>query len=78
MLQRKPHKKQKHKQHRSLPKHLLSTVGHSLTPQWGAAHAEIQVPSGENTELEGSPFEAWGRSVCGHTCYANCHGFLPR
>ena len=24
---------------------------------------EIEVPSDENTELEGSPFKAWGRSV---------------
>ena len=27
-------------------------------PQWGAADAEIKVPSGENTELERSPFKA--------------------
>ena len=39
-----------------------STVGikshyASLTaPQWGAADAEIQVPSGENTGLKRSPF----------------------
>ena len=25
-------------------------------PQWGAADAEIKVPSGENTELKRSPF----------------------
>ena len=27
------------------------------TPQWGAADAEIEVPSGENTELKRSPFK---------------------
>ena len=26
-------------------------------PQWGAADAEIKVPSGENTELKRSPFK---------------------
>ena len=30
-------------------------------PQWGAADAEIKVPSGENTGLKGSPFKAWSR-----------------
>ena len=40
--------------------------------QWGAADAEIKVPSVENTELSGSPFKAWSRSVYGHTCYAFC------
>ena len=30
----------------------------SLSPQWGAADAEIKVPSDENTELKRSPFEA--------------------
>ena len=34
-----------------------------MTPQWGAADAEIKVPSGENTELKRSPFHAWSRSV---------------
>ena len=29
-----------------------------MTPQWGAADAEIKVPSGENTELKCSPFKA--------------------
>ena len=47
------------------------------TPQWGAADAEIKVPSGENTELKRSPFIAWSRSVYSHTCYAYCQGFLP-
>ena len=32
-------------------------------PQWGAADAEIKVPSGENTELKRSPFKARSRSV---------------
>ena len=45
-------------------------------PQWGAADAEIKVPSGENTELKLSPFKAWSRSVYSHTCYAYCQGFL--
>ena len=34
-----------------------------LLPQWGAVDTEIVVPSGENTELKGSPFKAWSRSV---------------
>ena len=46
-------------------------------PQWGAADAEIKVPSGENTELKRSPFIAWSRSVYSHTCYAYCQGVLP-
>ena len=50
----------------------------SLAPtQWGAAYAEIKVPSGENTELKRSPFKAWSRSVYSHTCHAYCQGFLP-
>ena len=32
-------------------------------PQWGAADAEIKVPSGENTALKRSPFKAWSISV---------------
>ena len=47
------------------------------SPQWGAADAEIKVPSGENTEFKRSPFKAWSRSVYSHTCYAYCQGFLP-
>ena len=47
-------------------------------PQWGAADAEIKVPSNENTEFEGSPFKAWSRSVHCHACCAYCQGFLPR
>ena len=52
---------------------------HSLNsaPQWGAADAEIKVPSGENTGLKRSPFKAWIRSVYSHACYASCQGFLP-
>ena len=46
------------------------------TPQWGAADAEIKVPSGENTELTHSPFKALSRSVYSHTYYAYCQGFL--
>ena len=45
--------------------------------QWGAADAEIKVPSDENTELKGSPFKAWSRSVYCHACYAYCQEFLP-
>ena len=48
-----------------------------VLPQWGAADAEIKVPSGENTELRCSPFKALGRSVYSHTCYVYCQGFLP-
>ena len=29
-----------------------------VSPQWGAADAEIKVPSGENTELKRPPFKA--------------------
>ena len=36
--------------------------------QWGAADAEIKVPSVENTELKRSPFKAWSRSVYSHIC----------
>ena len=46
-------------------------------PRCGAADAEIKVPSGENTELEGSTFKTWGRSVYSHTWYASCQRFLP-
>ena len=46
-------------------------------PQWGAADAEIKVPSGENTELKRSPCKAWSRSVYSPTCYAYCQEFLP-
>ena len=36
----------------------MKTVIANYTPQWGAADAEIKVPSGENTELKRSPFKA--------------------
>ena len=49
----------------------------SIAPLWGAADAEIKVPSVENTELKRSPFKAWCRSVYSHTCYAYCQAFLP-
>ena len=42
----------------------------SKVPQWGAADAEIEVPSGENTELKRSTFKALSRSAYSHTCYA--------
>ena len=51
---------------------------HPLPPQWGAADAEIKVPSGENTELKRSPFKVWSRSVYSNTCFAYCQEFLPR
>ena len=44
--------------------------------QWGAADAEIKVPSGVNIELKRSSFKAWSRSIYSHTCYASCQGFL--
>ena len=49
-----------------------------FSPKWGAAHTEIKVPSGENTELKRSPFKALSRSVYSYTCYAYHQGFLPR
>ena len=49
---------------------------HSLI-QWGAADAEIKVPSGENTELKRSPFQAWSRSVYSHTSVSYTHLTLP-
>ena len=42
-----------------------------------AADAEIKVPFVENTELKGSPFKAWSRSVYSHVCYAYCQEYLP-
>ena len=56
---------------------VIVTIGHSSAPQWGAADAEIKVPSGENTELKRTPFQAWSRSVYSHICYAYCQGVLP-
>ena len=55
---------------------LTSALSFADAPQWGAADAEIKVPSGENTELKRSPFKAWCKSVYSHTCYAYCQGFL--
>ena len=58
---------------------LLGDVLTSLfsTLQWGAADAEIKVPSVEITELKGSLFTAWRRSVYSHTCYGYCQEFVP-
>ena len=61
---------------------ILSLVYKSIVvrkdlPQWEAADAEIKVPSVENTELEGSRFEAWGTSVYNRTYYAKCQEFHP-
>ena len=54
------------------------TASSNLLPlQWGAADAEIKVPSGENTERKRSPFKARSRSVYSPACYAYCQGFLP-
>ena len=39
-----------------------------VIPQWGAADAEIKVPSVENTVLKGSSFNALSRSVYCHAC----------
>ena len=39
-----------------------------VTPPWLAEDAEIEFPSGENTELKRSPFKAWSRTVYSHTC----------
>ena len=57
--------------------HCCSTSFTLAASQWGAADAEIKIPSGENTELKRSPFKAWSRSVYSHTCCAYCQGFLP-
>ena len=48
----------------------------TLTPQWGAAFAEIKVSSGENTELKGSPFKTWSRSVYCHPCTFTARDFF--
>ena len=52
-------------------------IASARTPQWGAADADIKVPSGENTELKRSLVKAWSKSVYSHTCCAYCQGFLP-
>ena len=41
----------------------MSAILPSITPQWGAADAEIRAPFVENTELKRSPFKARGGSV---------------
>ena len=56
----------------------LGTDSTILPPQWGAADAEIKLPSGENTDPKRSPFKARMRSVYSHTRYTSCQGFLPR
>ena len=56
---------------------MIFSQSHTCTPQWGAADAEIKVPSGENTELKRSRFKTWSRSVYSHTCYVYCQRFLP-
>ena len=56
--------------------HPLAERDLGKSPQWGAAAAEIKVPSDENTELKDSSFQAWSRSVYSHTCYAYCLGFF--
>ena len=64
-----------------VPKYLHVHTGLAIfywdSTLWGAADAEIKVPSGENTELKRSAFKAWSKSVYSHTCYACCQGFLP-
>ena len=43
---------------------VVVTVSRSMDCElWGAADAEMKVPSGENSELKRSPFEVWSRSV---------------
>ena len=63
----------KHELERQISRHSTEYV----TPQWGAADAEIKVSPGGNTELKRSPFKAWSRSVYSHKCYAYCQGFFP-
>ena len=46
-------------------------------PQWGAADAEIKVPSAENTELKRSQFKTWNRSEYNQAFFAYCQGILP-
>ena len=56
---------------------LFGTDLHAVGLQLGAGDAEIKVPSDENTELKGSSFKTWSRSVYFHACYAYRQGFLP-
>ena len=43
-----------HSSHADYTRSVCTTARHGQ-PQWGAADAEIKVPSDENTELKGSP-----------------------
>ena len=52
-------------------------VAEFVSPQRGAADAEIKVSSAENTELKRSPFKACSRPAYSHTCYARCQEFFP-
>ena len=54
--------------------HRSSRDDPTMSPQWRAVDAEIKVPSGDNTELKRSPFQAWSRSVYSHSY---CKGFVP-
>ena len=45
-------------------------------PQWGAADAEIKVPSDKNTKLKRSPFKAWSRSAYSTCCLTARDFFL--
>ena len=47
-----------HKSTLRLSRFALLQIPALSTPQWGAADAEIKVPSVENTELTRSPFKA--------------------
>ena len=42
----------------------------------GTVEAEIKVLSVERSELKGSPFKAWSRSVYSHACHGYCHSSL--
>ena len=45
----------------------ISALPELTPPQWGAAEAEIDAPSVENTELKGPSFKAWSRVLYSHT-----------
>ena len=47
----------------------ISDICFCTIPQWEAADAEIKIPLDENTELKGSPFKAWSKSVYSHACH---------
>ena len=63
----------------ALPFNLITGPTKLFTVRTRSGELQTQklVPSGENTELKRSPFKAWSRLVCGHTCYAYCQGLLP-